>query len=270
MFVSSFGPLIEAQVMRLSDDAVSAEQHLDVLRNRPFRQTLLCHQEIALSRHLSPQRLRRLYIAGQLRPQNVLPDLQTSAVEGFTGANGLTAASPDPIVKSALYHLGSTWPRGVTIDELVAAAAMLSSADGKPREISPAQREALGHNLVQCMASGLIDLASLPDSFVASVSPQPCASRLARAQARAAGNVTNRRHESVALDEAARTILQFLDGKRDHQALLRELATAVDRGDISIMIGGIPATRGEALSGVLTQTLQQSLKKLATCALLVA
>ena len=270
MFVSNFGPRIEELVMRLSDDVVSAEQHLDVLRNRPFRQTLLCHQEIALSRQLSPQRLQRLYVSGRLRPQNVRPDLQSSAVEGFIGPNGLTASSPDPVVKAALHHLGSVWPRGMTIDELVASAATLLSSAGRPREITPNQREALGHNLVQCLASGLIDLASLPDNFVASVSPQPRASRLARVQARAAGSITNLRHESVALDEASRTILQFLDGKRDHEALLRELVAAVDRGEISIMVGGIPATRGKALSEVLTQTLQKSLNKLAACALLVA
>lgn len=270
MFVSNFGPIIEQQVMRLSNDDVSAEQHLDVLRNRTFRQTLLCHQGINLSRRLTPDRLQRLRIAGRLEPQNASPDLKTSSVEKFAGASGLTVSSPDPTVKAALLYLGRTWPQSVSIDELVSAAASLLGSAGNPREISPAEREGLGHNLVQCMASGLIDVSSAPDSFTTSVSRHPTASRLARIQARSSRIVTNRRHESATLDEASQNILRYLDGEHDHEALLQELVNAVDRGNVSILFGGIPATRGAAMSDALDGILQQCLAQLAAGALLVA
>lgn len=269
MFVSSFGPTVERHVMGLADGAVSAEQHLDVLRNRAFRQTLLCHQGISLARHVTPDRLQKLYVYGLLRPQNVPPDLKTTAVESFTDPNGRTISSPAPVVKAALYHLGAQWPRAVSFDELVSAAAKLVG-NGTPAVISPNQREGLGHNIVQCVANGMIELFSAPDSFVTAVSRQPRASRLARVEAHSSKRVTNRRHTQLTLDDASRNILRFLDGEHDHEALLRELVAAVDRGDVSILIGGIPATGSQAVSGALNDTLQQCLTKLASHALLVA
>ncbi|MEX0677630.1 MAG: class I SAM-dependent methyltransferase [Pirellulales bacterium] len=269
MFISSFGPAIERQVMRLSDDAISAEQHLDVLRNRAFRQTLLCHEGIPLERHVTPDRLKTLYVYGWLRPQNVPPDLKTTAVEPFSDPHGRTISSPAPVVKAALYHLANQWPRAVSFDELVSAAARLLG-NGSPAVISPFEREGLGDNIVQGIASGLIEPTSAPDSFVSSVSSQPRVSLLSRLEARSSKVVTNRRHQSVTLDAVTQNIIRHLDGEHDHESLLRGLVASVERGDVSILVGGIPATSGEAVSGVLHDTLQQSLRTLAANALLVA
>ena len=57
------------------------------------------------------------------------------------------------------------------------------------------------------------------------------------------------------LDDASRNVLLSLDGNHDRQALAGELVEAVDRGDVSILVGGIPASRGEAVLPILEQTL---------------
>jgi methyltransferase-like protein len=270
MFAASFGPLVEQQVRNIADDVISAEQHLDLLRNRAFRQTLLCHKGTRLARRLTPDRLQTLHVAAPLRSSHPQPDLKGSAVESFTRPDGRAVSSPAPALKAALYYLGTVWPRAVSMDELAAGATALLGAGETPCVLAESERRDLGHNLAQCVASGLVEVTSLPDGFTTTVSPRPQTSRLARMQGGRSKTVTNRRHQSVRLNESARQLLQHLDGAHDHEALLKELVAAVDRGEVSIFADGIPATRGQDVSQALAQTLQQSLAYLAANALLVA
>jgi methyltransferase-like protein/SAM-dependent methyltransferase len=270
MFASSFGPHLDEQVRRIAGDVISAEQHVDLARNRAFRQTLLCRKEVRLSRHLSPDRLEKLYIAAPLRPANPRPELASAAMESFLQPDGRAVSSPDPTMKAALYVLAAAWPRAVSIDELLAQAARLLGTGGAVAALSAKQRQDLGHNLVQCVANGIADATSLPDSFVTAVSARPLASRLARLQGGHSKTVTSRRHQSVTLDDATRHLLQYLDGQHDHQALVAELIAAIDRGHVSILVDGVPATRGRDVSEALTQSLERSLVMLAANALLVA
>ena len=85
------------------------------------------------------------------------------------------------------------------------------------------------------------------------------------------GDVVTRqdRVARITLDDASRSILAYLDGEHSQEDLLRELLAAVDRGEVSILIDGIPATGGQAVVGALNETLRQSLMKLAANGLLV-
>jgi methyltransferase-like protein len=120
------------------------------------------------------------------------------------------------------------------------------------------------------MANGMIEPASSADVFVTEVSQRPQASRVARFEAQTSSTVTNRQHHQHTLDDDTRNIIQFLDGKHDHEALLGQLMAAVNRGDLSILIGGLPATSEQAVADTLRERLQRSLANLAANALLVA
>ncbi len=270
MFASNFGPLAEQQIVRVCDSIVSSEQHLDVLRNRSFRQTLLCREGIELVRRIGPAQLEGLYFAGRIQPQNERPDLKSNASESFKAPSGLALATPSPRLKAALFFLNAKWPRAVSFAEIVQATAQVLGERGQPLEISDQARRDLAHNIIQCIATGLLQITSAPDSFVTTVSDHPEAAPLARAESLVSEKVTNRRHELVQLDNASKNLLRHLDGRHDCQALLTELVEAVNRGDMSILVGGIPATSGEAVSDVLATTLGESLAKLAANALLVA
>jgi methyltransferase-like protein len=51
-------------------DLIEREQYMDFLRNTPFRETLLCHQEIVLQRQLEPEKISEFYLAAALKPAN--------------------------------------------------------------------------------------------------------------------------------------------------------------------------------------------------------
>jgi PKMT, C-terminal winged helix domain len=152
---------------------------------------------------------------------------------------------------------------------LISTAATLSGS-GSPAAISDADRRRLVSSIAQCVANGMIEPTSAPDSFVTTLSERPQASRLARVEALTSKVVTNRRHEPRMLGDDAQNIIKYLDGEHDREALLRELMATFDRGDLSILIGGIPATGEQAVSDTLRNTLDRCLKKLALDALLVA
>ena len=72
------------------------------------------------------------------------------------------------------------------------------------------------------------------------------------------------------LDELTQNLLQRLDGEHDRKSLLQLLIETVDRGELSILVNGIPASRGNSVISILESTIEESLAKLASSALLVA
>lgn len=270
MFAANFGQVVEDQLMSIGGDVISIEQHMDLLRNRGFRQTLLCHDDVTLTRFLSSASLEGLHLCGRIHPESVACDVRSHEVERFVTASNSVIASPAPVVKTALFQLGSLWPRSIAFGDLVARVAEYLGTAGQPFEISAQERRNLGDNLVQCMAMGLINLHSEDDAFVTHISEFPRASSLACVQAGYTDKVTNRRHKPVKLDEVTQNLLPYLDGKHDRAALLQELSTAVSEGRLSILVNGLPATRGEAVTGILRKSLEDSLLLLAANALLIA
>jgi methyltransferase-like protein len=270
MFAANFGQVVEDQLMAIGNDVISVEQHMDLLRNRAFRQTLLCHADVPLTRFLSAASLEGLSVCGRIHPESVACDVRSTEVERFVTLTNAVISTPSPVFKTALFQLGSNWPRSIRFGDLVTRVAEYLGSAGQPFAISAQERRNLGDNLVQCFATGLLDLHGSEDAFVGHISEFPQVSSLARAQAQFSNKVTNRRHDTVELDEVTQNVLAYLDGKHDRVALYNELTTAVDEGRLSILLNALPATRGEAVSGILRQALEDSLLRLASNALLIS
>jgi methyltransferase-like protein len=263
MFASNYGQAAVQHLQPMTDDPIAVEQHLDLLCNRGFRRTLLCHQEIAPSRHLLPDRLDGLYFSGQLMPRGTATDLKSWSLAEFGVSDGSKVSHKAPLVKALLHYFGTQWPRSLSIDELTEAVAKLIAIDGKRPDPPAVIRDAVILNVVQCVASGIVEPTNAPDSFTTTLSRCPRVSRLACLQAQKSSSVTNGRHEAVQLDEESRKWFGYLDGQRDQNALLAALIRAGERGDLATPRGGVDAT-------TLSDILQKWLTMLAAQALLVS
>jgi methyltransferase-like protein/SAM-dependent methyltransferase len=270
MFTTGLGPEVENQLQGLAFDLIAGEQHLDIIRNRAFRQSLLCRWEVPLIRHLTTNQLEGLRFTARVTAENPAIDLKSRTPEAFQSLNGLRFTTAAPILKAALKALNDRWPQNYTFEELYDAATTILGVAENPSILSPNARDGLAQNLVQFLANGLIEIASLPASFVTTISERPLASPLARYDAQLGANVNNRRHELIELNEATRVVVCYLDGHHDREALVRELMDATKRGDISIMVGGMPTTSQEDMLPILRATLVQSLEMVAGNALLIA
>ena len=166
------------------------EQYLDFLKLRRFRQTLLCRSGIRLTRDARPDRMDEFLFS--------------------ENPHGHRVPGGDAAVESVAQALADVSPLPVDFTELIPYA-------GGP--------QALREILFALMIGGCVDLNVHPFSCQEEITARPRASRLARYQAAAGGNVTNACHIPVELDEIARRLLVLLNGKRTIGQVARELAS---------------------------------------------
>jgi methyltransferase-like protein len=225
MLTDHLAPGVAQTLRLLAPDLVQTEQYLDFLRNRRFRQTLLCHKGVSLDRAPAPERLESLFVASGFRPASAAPDLGPGVIEEFRSPRGLPVTSGDPVVKAALLHLAEAWPDAVPFRELPAAArARLGRGAGPGPSADAPHSRVLPTSLLKCAAPGAVEFRVTRPRLVTNVSERPRATALARFQAAAGVPVVSLRHQVVPLDALDRRVLRHLDGSRDRGQLLRALA----------------------------------------------
>ncbi len=268
MFASALGPLVEEALLRIAGELVSVEQHLDVLRNRTFRQSLMCHRGVPLVRQLRAASAYGLRFSGNVPPREPARDVASAEPQDFLPPDGQSISLSVPATKAAVVALSQVWPHTLSFDELARAAAeRLGRQDAG---LSPEERDLLGRELVYLALNGILEIHAAADRFVTTISRCPTASPWARSQALASPLVTSRRHEQVQLDDVARNLLVHLDGRHDRQELVGVLNGAVERGEITILRNALPAGRGEHLKPMLETILDRTLATCAANALLIA
>jgi SAM-dependent methyltransferase len=158
---------------------IEREQYLDFLKLRRFRQTLLCHAEVKLTRDADAHRMDAFLFSHN--------------------PHGRRVPGGDAAVEAVVQAIGDVSPLPAAFDELIPYAG---------------GRDALREILFSLMIAGCVDLHVNEFPCEEEVTERPRASRLARYQAAQGGNVTNACHIPVELDDEARRLLLLLDGTR--------------------------------------------------------
>jgi methyltransferase-like protein/SAM-dependent methyltransferase len=218
-----FSPKVAEAVASVSSTFIEMEQFFDFVRNRKFRQTLLCHGDIALQRKIGAERLTGLCVASALKPAPEL-DVRSNQPDRFSNARGHSASTTDPFVKIGLVYLTEQWPQAVPFATLTGAVRdRLGAMNGSGSFDGGEAERTLGTTLLQLYSANMVEVRARPLPCIREVPERPQASPLARRQASAGPRVTNLRHESVTLDAWQRQVLCLLDGSRNRAALLDEL-----------------------------------------------
>jgi methyltransferase-like protein/SAM-dependent methyltransferase len=269
MLAANYPPEVQNVLQMLSPDAIHLEQYMDFLRNRMFRQTLLCHQGTQLTHQVRPEMVMGLTAASPARPASEKSDLTSTEVEKFQAPNGAAVSTGQPIFKAALTHLARVWPQAVPFETLrTEARNMIGTPEPNPTQ----DARILAECLLNCYASAsgtLVELHAYDLPFVRDPGDRPVASPLARAQAAEGNRVTNLRHESVALNAVDRQILTFLDGTRDRSALSEVVAGLVKSGEFTVKEQDQPVTDPERVRLLAGPVVNERLAVLGRNALLV-
>jgi SAM-dependent methyltransferase len=223
MQYSMYPPAVAEQLRQMArQNILLKEQYLDFLKCRRFRQTLLCHRDVALNREPGPEMAARFYINAPAKATSPTPNLAAEALEEFQGPRGAALRTDHPVSKAALLILGEIWPRTLGFWELLDAARQrLGVGPGPANRAEDPDALALAEILLGAFSAALAEFHVYQPPWVDRVSERPCASPLARRQA-AHGEmlVADLRHTSVALaDDFERDLLTGLDGSRDRAAL---------------------------------------------------
>ena len=221
MWSGAFSDSVREKLDEVKSDALQTEQYMDFLRNRMFRQTLLCRQGASIDRTLQPERVVDLFVAANVSPVgNTEVDETGDASIEYRGAPAITLSTSAPLMKAGLSILRERYPQSMQVSELARAArARLAQANADFKQPHPGDAQFLAEHLSRCFLSNLAEFTVRPYDFVTEVSDQPSVSPVARHQAKSHPRVTNRRHEASQPDPFTRFVIARLDGSMSPDAL---------------------------------------------------
>ena len=268
MLATNFPTEVATTLRRMVKNTVELEQYLDFLRNRMFRQSLLCRQDIQLKARLSPEQLTSFYVASSAVTESDRPDIESVSVERFTTLDGAVLTTDHPVTKAAMLYLNEIWPRAISFNELLTEANRRIYGPAKSQRAADAHL--LGANLLKAYgySENLVEFHVYAPQLVVEISDYPLVSPVARFQARQGYPVTNLRHERVTLDDVARDLLPYLDGSRDRASLL-EVLVEKDMVEITRRDETQPVEDAAELRMALDQFLDKKLDQFAKAALLM-
>ena len=273
MHTINFPSHIATALQQLGRDTVETEQYMDFVRNRTFRQTLLCHADVVLDRDLKPETLSSFHISSNVQPVSEPFDLHSNAVERFQGRNGAILTVSNPMGKAAMLCLSESWPAAIPFKALADRARLRLDPDSSPvqsTDLRARDTRALGEMFLRCLTLDMIELHMGPINYAAKAGERPATTPVARLQSRAGRKVTSLRHEQVTLDdEVSYQLLQNLDGRQDRDALLEMLMERVADGILTVQAEGEAITDRAEMLQHLEAALDQNLERLARAALLV-
>jgi len=270
MLTSGFPKEVGETLEGISKDLIAAEQYMDFLRNRLFRQTILCHREIFLERTLVADSLEGLLIASRAAAESDPVDLAAGVKQTFRTATGAWTKSDFPITKAALAVLRDAWPKAMTLDTLMKRAEQLLGKDLPAAPMDPVEsKKALGEDILHCFAGNVAELHTCQADFVTTVSEKPMASPLAAYQADHELPIVNQRHESIQIDTLSKELLKTMNGNRDVEAVLGCLMRKGLAGAFVLEKNGAPVSGERNIRRALEGAIAGLMQNLAHLALLI-
>lgn len=278
MVTGNFGPEIEKTLRMLATDQVQAEQYMDFLRNRMFRETLLCLDRVNPNWAVNPESLRGLHVASPAKPVDaagvLLPSVPAASEDNvsYRSPSGMSMGTNRPLLKAAMEVLAKAYPATVPFDLVrKQARELLGGGDPTLPAVIAEDTQVLAIGLLNCyMGSDLIELHGMPISFVKTPGANPTVMPLARLQAEKQVMVTNRRHEVVRLNDLDRHLVPLLDGKNDKAAIVEKLTVVAQTGALNVQKDGLTLYDAKEIKIALDSIIDQAVANVARLALLIA
>jgi methyltransferase-like protein/cyclopropane fatty-acyl-phospholipid synthase-like methyltransferase len=278
MVTGNFGPDIEKTLRMIATDQIQVEQYMDFLRNRMFRESLLCLERTQPNWAVNPETLRVLHVSSGARPVNAdgkpveVTNLNTEESISYRSASGMSMATPRPLLKAVIQVLNEAYPGTIPFDQLrKQARERIGGADINDPKVIADDTQVIAVGLLNCyMGSDLVELHGMPITFARQPGVKPTAFPLARVQASRGPVVTNRRHEVVRLNDLDRHLVPMLDGTNDRAALIEKLTAIAQGGQLNVQKDNMTIYDPNEIKQALTSVMDQALLNVARMALLVA
>ena len=263
---SSFDQELESELDELASDLHNKEQYLDLMRNRSFRQSLVCHQELSPDYAISATRVFDLYVSSQVEIES---DENEQIL--FRGSSGMTVESTNELVSKSLSLLTDSWPEAIAFNDLLRSVLNqgieFESVDAAATDL------AKGLLTIFTKSNGkLVQFSSRPRPVQAKSSKKPIAFPLARLQAKSSNYLTSALHETAFVTPFDRHLLPLMDGSRDDSELSDCLLELFKAGDLEITKDDdskLPVSSLEEAGAVLKEVLKKQLPALARSGLIV-
>ncbi|MFB3813036.1 MAG: methyltransferase regulatory domain-containing protein [Terriglobales bacterium] len=224
------------------DNFVRGEQYLDFLHVRRFRQSLICHEGIALDRSLAAPPLQDMHVASSMPPGAEQPD----GTQQFRLDANRTVTTNQPWAKHLLTTLAAAWPNTLP----------LAQFDGWQQHRD---------TILRLFAAEALRLRTAPIRAPRHAGDRPQVSALTRAEVAAGAMLaTNPYHHMVDVsDPCLRELIPLLDGTRDRATLAAALTASVRTGRCQL-----DSSSGRDLESALPAQIEKALSTLGGSGLL--
>jgi methyltransferase-like protein/SAM-dependent methyltransferase len=267
MLTSHFPPAVATTLERISPDLLHLEQYMDFVRNRQFRQTLLCHEARQPVRSLTPDVMLGQMISSAVAVEGAPLDL--SSGDGATFVKGTQRATVrKPASKAAFALLMEAWPRALDVNTLCELALERSAPFLDGASVDDV-RQGMLEDLFGAMMYGLADLHTQAPPCTNHVAEAPRAHPIAAFQAHSSSLVTDAHHHVQDLDPLSLEIVKLLDGTRTREELLEVLMQWFETGRLQLDDGTTAAQGAGEVRTLLQDRLDRALRNLTQRALLV-
>lgn len=264
MLAANFSDSVSKTLSQMGQ-IVQQEQYMDFLRNRSFRQTLLCNGKAQLSRKLSPEPLKTCAFRGLFGMPSQGVDLNEGVAVPFAAANGGQISASDPFLKAIFVELAGTGFQAISYQALLAAARAKAQPflSQMPANLDQVQEATLLANLFNLYAKGLIDVFAQAIELNLQVPDNPAVSALVRYQAVHARGITNRAHYALPADALGREVIAACDGQRTKDDIVSVVIQQVKAGKMNVQEDGKPVTDEKRLGELLAPQVENLLRSLA-------
>lgn len=234
MMTSMLPKETEETLLSISPSMLHMEQYMDFIRNRPFRQTLLCRKDHKLRRNLDNKAVEGLMMASAAYPLRSDIDPAKEGVSAFQAPSGATIETGSALTKAALLVLREDWPKAVALPVVVEKAEnRLQGTDALKDYDLDRAKAVLVDDLLHCHAANAVEFHTWQADFATQAGLRPKVITTAAYQAKHGMPVVNQRHEPVSLDLVSKEIIKLADGTRTKKELFDALNEAANTGALS-------------------------------------
>jgi methyltransferase-like protein/cyclopropane fatty-acyl-phospholipid synthase-like methyltransferase len=265
--LTSFFPRSVAETLeRISPDLLHLEQYMDFVRNRQFRQTLLCHGSARPVRALNPEVLDGLMLSSPAVTEAAI-DLTPGVAVTFS-SDSRRANVVSPASKAAFAELMMRWPRAIDVDDLL-VTALRRAAPFTPAGSIDDMKRAMLEDLFGAVMHGLIEAHTQPPPCTNRPSATPRAHPVSALQAESGRIVVNGHHAMLELDALAIEVLKLANGRRRPADMVDVLLGWFETGRLALDLEGSSVTDSVSARRLLTERVNAALATLTRSALLV-
>ncbi len=256
MYVPNLPHAVSEHLLAI-DDIIKVEQYMDFIRNRRFRSTLLCHENAPIKRELAPEDMEKFFVSSQLAPQKpVSPEDENEII---FSKDEISYKPNDQFSRLAMLILWEQNGKPIAYNKLI--SEIIKRSGLKKNEV-PVSNLTKKINLLRLVFAGVISIHPDGGNFTTHVSDYPETTKLIRFQARQGEAITDLCHRLVRLNIFERILVQYLDGRHDRNAIVENMISHVNKGDIELFLGEKKITEHEKIKGQITKLIDNSLKKL--------
>ncbi len=206
---------------------VTSEQIIDFIRNRRFRETLLCHKRITLNKQVTPEKLLEFNFTSTWIPkpnQTHTTDQKTT----FMFKDGIIDIS-EPVIKNFMLVLAENLYTPLHLNNVIHE---IKKKD--PTLTSETIKKIITTNIAQLVLKGLVNITARKIPKL-TISDKPKVLPLVAHQLSLKQNwVTNIAHKIINLNPATKLILENLNGINNKDALLKIMLDNHANGIIKI------------------------------------